>query len=314
MAEQFTNRAESVLASGIAIGATSLTVTASHGARFPSTGDFSILLQDAADATVYELVKATARSTDTLTITATANAWDAGDKVVHVVDKRVMDALVQLTGDQTVAGIKTFSSIPVGPASDPTTDNQLARKAYVDTKQALSGKGVASGYAGLGTDAKVADGQGRVQDLLDWQFARKTADESVTSSITLQDDDHLTFAIAANEVWQAEFILAVDGAAAGDLRVSLGVPAGATYRRFDLGPAPGVADAETSSVAIGSRTTGVASFGTASATDTGTVRVVFLVVNGATAGTIVLQWAQLTSSATATTLRQHSHMMARRVA
>lgn len=42
-------------------------------------------------------------------------------------------AVVRLTGDQTVAGVKTFSSIPVGPASDPTTGNQLTRKTYVDT-------------------------------------------------------------------------------------------------------------------------------------------------------------------------------------
>jgi hypothetical protein len=34
--------------------------------------------------------------------------------------------------DQTVAGVKTFSSIPVLPASDPTTDNQLVRKSYID--------------------------------------------------------------------------------------------------------------------------------------------------------------------------------------
>lgn len=39
---------------------------------------------------------------------------------------------------QTIAGIKTFSSIPVLPASDPTTDNQAARKAYVDLKIPLS--------------------------------------------------------------------------------------------------------------------------------------------------------------------------------
>jgi hypothetical protein len=36
------------------------------------------------------------------------------------------------TTDQTVAGVKTFSSIPVLPASNPTTDNQLVRKAYAD--------------------------------------------------------------------------------------------------------------------------------------------------------------------------------------
>ena len=39
---------------------------------------------------------------------------------------------VDLTNAQTVAWIKTFSSIPVWPTSDPTTDNQLVRKKYVD--------------------------------------------------------------------------------------------------------------------------------------------------------------------------------------
>lgn len=45
---------------------------------------------------------------------------------------------VKLTGDQTVAGIKTFSSIPVLPASNPTTDNQAVRKAYVDARFAAT--------------------------------------------------------------------------------------------------------------------------------------------------------------------------------
>lgn len=36
------------------------------------------------------------------------------------------------SGDETIAGIKTFTSIPVLPASDPTSDNQAVRKAFVD--------------------------------------------------------------------------------------------------------------------------------------------------------------------------------------
>ena len=50
---------------------------------------------------------------------------------------------VTLTGDQTVAGVKTFSSIPVSPASSPTTDNQAARKKYVDDSGGI--KSVATG-------------------------------------------------------------------------------------------------------------------------------------------------------------------------
>lgn len=41
---------------------------------------------------------------------------------------------VDLSTAQEVGGIKTLTSIPVLPASDPTSDNQASRKAYTDTK------------------------------------------------------------------------------------------------------------------------------------------------------------------------------------
>ncbi len=48
------------------------------------------------------------------------------------------DEVVLMTGDQTVAGVKTFSSFPVTPSSAPTTDYQVANKKYGDdTKIAL---------------------------------------------------------------------------------------------------------------------------------------------------------------------------------
>jgi hypothetical protein len=40
--------------------------------------------------------------------------------------------VVKLTGNQTIAGVKTFSSVPVLPSSAPTTDNQAVRKHYID--------------------------------------------------------------------------------------------------------------------------------------------------------------------------------------
>jgi hypothetical protein len=44
---------------------------------------------------------------------------------------------VYTSGDQTINGIKTFGSIPLGPASDPTTANQLTRKTYVDSLEPI---------------------------------------------------------------------------------------------------------------------------------------------------------------------------------
>jgi hypothetical protein len=43
---------------------------------------------------------------------------------------------VLLTGAQSIGGTKTFSDIPILPASDPTADNEAARKAYVDSAAA----------------------------------------------------------------------------------------------------------------------------------------------------------------------------------
>jgi hypothetical protein len=45
------------------------------------------------------------------------------------------NTFVNLTGNESISGTKTFSTIPVLPASDPTSDNQAARKAYVDSSK-----------------------------------------------------------------------------------------------------------------------------------------------------------------------------------
>jgi hypothetical protein len=39
---------------------------------------------------------------------------------------------VSLTGNETVAGVKTFSSFPITPSSSPTTDYQVSNKYYSD--------------------------------------------------------------------------------------------------------------------------------------------------------------------------------------
>ena len=85
---QFTNNAATTLASSILVGATSLTVATGTGALFPTlTGGnfFYCTLQNTAGTTV-EIVKVTARSTDTFTIVraqegTSASAFASGDKV-----------------------------------------------------------------------------------------------------------------------------------------------------------------------------------------------------------------------------------------
>jgi len=59
---------------------------------------------------------------------------------------------VHTSGAETIAGVKTFSSIPEGPASDPTTDNQLTRKSYVDNKRQCARMERTGGNQTIATD------------------------------------------------------------------------------------------------------------------------------------------------------------------
>lgn len=60
---------------------------------------------------------------------------------------------VALTGDQTIAGIKTFSSSPIVPT--PTTSTQAATKAYADLMVPLTQRAAASGVATLDSGTKI---------------------------------------------------------------------------------------------------------------------------------------------------------------
>ena len=127
MAWQNKNFAYSTLNGGVLIGDLSLVVTT--GANFPATGNFMLVIWDQAyanpsfDAT-RELVLCTARTADTITITraqegTSAKAWNSGDKVAHVYTAALLDALVYLTGAQSLSEktlvAPTISGLIAGP-------------------------------------------------------------------------------------------------------------------------------------------------------------------------------------------------------
>ncbi len=139
----FANNAASVLASSLSAIATSLSVTAGHGARFPSpTGsDFflaTLCQQGAAGEINFEVVKVTARSTDTFTIVraqegTTALAYNAGDKVELRLTKVTMEGLRDFLQDGTGAVARTVQGkerenvsitdyLPAGYVTDGSVD------------------------------------------------------------------------------------------------------------------------------------------------------------------------------------------------
>ncbi|EAL7852421.1 hypothetical protein CSG52_08055 [Campylobacter coli] len=66
----------------------------------------------------------------------------------HATNLGQLNGKVAKTGDETIAGVKTFSAPPVS-ATNPTANNQVANKSYVDTvgnsKVALSGNQTIAG-------------------------------------------------------------------------------------------------------------------------------------------------------------------------
>jgi hypothetical protein len=111
-------------------------------------------------------------------------------------------AQVELAGDQTIAGVKTFSSSPIVPT--PTTDLQVVNKSYVDN-------------AGSGDT-----------------FAIKTSDQTVNSSIVPVDDTQLFLPVLANDIYAIKFVLRFNAATTPDYRYKFTIPAAATIVRQQL--------------------------------------------------------------------------------
>lgn len=160
-----------------------------------------------------------------------------------------------------------------------------------------------------------AGGGGAVGDLTDYQFVRKTGDESVTSSTALQDDDELLFAIGTSGTWIFKFHLAYSAGTTGDIKIAFNVPASATGRYMTNALVSTAASASGSFVTWTTTDltdTGAAGFGGPGATD-GHMMVEVIVVSGGTGGNVVLRWAQNTSNGTATIVRANSYLTAHKV-
>lgn len=141
---KFTNNAVSKLAGSLTAIATSLSVTASEGSKFPSLsgGDWfmSTLVKLVAGAPVYEIVKVTARAGDVLTIVrgqegTTATTFSAGDIIELRMTAGAADEFARIGSNNTFSGNNTFSN-PLAVA-DATLAGQAASKGQMDTALAL---------------------------------------------------------------------------------------------------------------------------------------------------------------------------------
>ena len=145
------------------------------------------------------------------------------------------------------------------------------------------------------------------------RFVYKTADESVTSSITLQDDNHLVFAVEASSLYVAKYTLYyANGDAASDAKFGWTVPAAATFLAGFAGAGAASTDpTAATSMSTAYITTGSNVIGVMSANARVSVEAIFTI--SATPGNVTLQWAQNASSGTALTLKAGSFVEVRKV-
>jgi hypothetical protein len=66
-------------------------------------------------------------------------------------------------------------------------------------------------------------------NVVDHLLAFKSADETVSASTTLQDDDHLFFSVAANELWAIRLGMICTASSTGHLKVGATFPSATTF-------------------------------------------------------------------------------------
>ena len=142
-----------------------------------------------------------------------------------------------------------------------------------------------------------------------WRFAVvKQADETVNNSTTLQDDDELKFDVAANAVYLARGVLLSYSSVTADIKHAFTVPAATEMRlsaiyRSDNG----------SNVSVNGldATTAFNSYGGA---ETAVLTWWAVIIVGATAGTVQLQWAQRAAEVSDTKVLANSCIEVSRIA
>ena len=147
--------------------------------------------------------------------TLSVNYGTAAGTAAQGNDSRIVNS-VQTSGNQTIAGIKTFSSFPVTPSAAPTANSQAANKKYVDDNAIGVGQIWRSVSRSLNTN--YTNSTGRTIAL----SAKFNGDKGATSQIW---EKILVNGLAVSEAVEASMTQAI-----GDTSHFVIVPPGGVYR------------------------------------------------------------------------------------
>jgi hypothetical protein len=218
----------------------------------------------------------------------------------------------------------TSTALDVQVADDTTARFSLDQSGAMEWGSGAATRDVNLYRAAVGTlatdDSLQVGGDLDVSGIGQVQFVYKAADETVTSSTTLQNDNDLTLPVVANGIYLVDLnLVALDaGNFTGDLKTCLAYPTGSTVHVMGVGPHDtGLSSGTNSTAEWVARTdqSGTSSTSTSYGAGTTAVTVMIraLVIVGSTAGSVTLQWAQNTSDASGVTLKTGSWMRMERV-
>lgn len=138
----------------------------------------------------------------------------------------------------------------------------------------------------------------------------KSENETVSNSIALQDDDHLTFTAEPDTSYEIGLYLFGRGNTAADFRFALNGQTGATCTW-------GIVEMESATSAVGTDCDGTPTALTAIPANSATIYEPYIgwgiYHNGSTQGPVTLQWAQNAVNANNVELLQNSYMKIRRL-
>lgn len=149
-------------------------------------------------------------------------------------------------------------------------------------------------------------------------LVQKTADETVTSSVTLQNDDELKFSAVASAIYVVDaWIFAYQGASSAtaiDINGDWSVPSGATGWKWCSGPALTMTNREAASMVTSLHGFGTdRNYGLDDSNNGVRIHEHLLINMSTTAGTVQYRWAQNTSSSSGTTVGAQSHLIIQRL-
>lgn len=154
----------------------------------------------------------------------------------------------------------------------------------------------------------------RASDFTEEVWVKKAVSESLGSSTTLQDDDHIQLALEKLGIWVVKLNASCTGAAAGDIKIAWTLSNCSQHTtRHCIGPGLGTADVTASAVtrmSTHSWATAVP-YGTDGSATTGAIKEEGLIEVTNVAATVQMQWAQNTSNAAVTTVSANTFAKAR---